>query len=145
MELETTRFGIIEIKEEEIITFKQSLYGFEDEKEFILLEDAETDFFWLQSVTNPDLAFVVTEPWAFCPEYEFELTDEVKDELNLESKKEVLVVNIVVIPEDPQGMTMNLKAPIVINEKERTAKQLILEEEYPVKYRLFGDGESISA
>lgn len=96
-------------------------------------------------MTDPDLAFVIVEPGVFCQDYEFSLNDKVKDELQLESKAEVLVMNIVVVPENPKEMTMNLKAPIIINEKKRIAKQIILEEEeYPVKYRLFEE-ESISA
>ena len=53
MELETTRFGKIEVDEDEIITFEDGLYGFKDEKDFVLLIDEETPFFWLQAVENP--------------------------------------------------------------------------------------------
>lgn len=144
MELETTRFGKIELDEEEVITFSQGLCGFGNEKEFVLLVD-DTPFFWLQSVNNPDLAFVVTEPWQFRQDYAFELNDEIKEELKIEAKEEVLVMNILVIPEDPQEITMNLKAPIVVNEEKRIAKQIILEEDYPIKYKIFDEQENISA
>ena len=146
MELETTRFGKIEVNKSEIITFQQGLYGFKDNEQFILLEDEETEFFWLQSVTNPELAFIVTEPWSFCADYQFDLDKEVEKELKLESKEEVLVINIVVIPDNPKEMTMNLKAPIVINQQEKLDKQLILDDyQYPVKYPLFNDKQEVAA
>ena len=86
----------------------------------------------------------MTEPWNFSSNYEFDLTDEVQEELNIESTEEVMVVNIVVVPDDPQEMTMNLKAPIIINKDKRLAKQIILEEEaYPVKHRLFDAKEEV--
>lgn len=146
MKLETTRFGEIDVKDEEVIEFVQGLYGFKSEKEFVLLADDDTPFFWLQSVNNAELAFVVTEPWHFYQEYEFELDDEVKEELKLEDKEDVLVVNIIVVPEEPEEMTMNLKAPIVVNKREKIAKQIILEDEdYPVKYKIFENQGNISA
>ncbi|SJZ44200.1 flagellar assembly protein FliW [Selenihalanaerobacter shriftii] len=146
MKLETTRFGKIDIDKQEIITFKQGLYGFKDEKGFILLADEETPFFWLQSTTDPDLAFIVTEPWSFYQDYEFDLKDEIQNELQVETKKEVLVINIVVVPDNLQEMTMNLKAPIVVNQEQKLARQIILdEEEYSVKYKLFDDKEDVSA
>ncbi|KXS41262.1 MAG: hypothetical protein AWU54_1691 [Candidatus Frackibacter sp. T328-2] len=146
MELKTTRFGKIEIDSDEVISFKQGLYGFKDNKEFILLMDDETPFFWLQAIDNRDLAFVVTEPWNYCEDYEFDLDNEVKKELKIEKKQDVLVVNIVVVPDNLQDMTMNLKAPVIINKNEQIAKQVILDDDdYSVKYKLFNDEENISA
>jgi len=146
MELKTTRFGKIEIDSDEVISFKQGLYGFKDNKEFILLMDDETPFCWLQAIDNRDLAFVVTEPWNYCEDYEFDLDNEVKKELKIEKKQDVLVVNIVVVPDNLQDMTMNLKAPVIINKNEQIAKQVILDDDdYSVKYKLFNDEENISA
>ncbi|PRX32579.1 flagellar assembly factor FliW [Orenia metallireducens] len=140
MELETTRFGKIEIKEDEMILFNQGLYGFKNEKKFVILKEEESDFFWLQSSTNSDLAFIVTEPWNYIKYYEFDLNDELQKELNISSKEDVMVINIITVPENPKEMTINLKAPIVINYKERLAKQIILDDErYQIKHRLFYD------
>jgi len=145
MKLETTRFGEIDIDEKERINFPQGLYGFKSEKEFVLLATDETPFFWLQSVANPELAFIVTEPWGFCSNYEFDLKKEVQNELNVTSKDDVMVINMVVIPDDPQEMTMNLKAPVIINRKERLGKQIILDDErYAVKYKLLQEERSVS-
>ncbi|GAB6100039.1 flagellar assembly protein FliW [Halanaerocella petrolearia] len=146
MKFETTRFGEIEFKEEEVIEFVVGPYGFEDEKQFTLIDNGEDAFFWLQSITNPDLAFVVTEPWSFYPDYEFEIGRELEGMLELEDKEDVLVINIVTVPENLQDITMNLKAPIIVNKKNQIAKQFILEDkDYPVKYPLIEGQENISA
>ena len=146
VKIETTRFGEIEINEEEIIEFVVGPYGFEELTEYTLLADEDSPFFWLQSISDPDLAFVVTEPWAFYEDYEFDLHDEIKNKLNLSDQEEVLVINMITVPNDkPKEMTMNLKAPIIINKEDKLAKQIILEEEeYPVKYRLFNNEEALA-
>lgn len=146
MEIETTRFGELEIEETEIIEFIVGPYGFEEETEYTLLADEESPFFWLQSISEPDLAFVVTEPWIFCEDYEFELGDKIKSKLDLKDKENVNVLNMVVIPENKRQTTMNLKSPIIINQENKLAKQIILEEEdYPIKYKIFADEEDASA
>mgnify|MGYP006294366659 CR=1 FL=1 len=146
MKIETTRFGDLEVNEEEIIEFVVGPYGFEEQKEYTLLADDDSPFFWLQSISDPDLAFVVTEPWIFYEDYEFELGEELKNKLDLENKENVSVINMVVIPDDTTKMTINLKSPVIINQEEKIAKQIILEDEdYPTKYRIFEDKEDVSA
>ena len=65
MKLHTKNFGLLEIEEEKIIAFPEGIPGFEEEKEFVIInnEDEENPFCWLQSVNNPDLAFVITTPF----------------------------------------------------------------------------------
>ncbi|MGM0370401.1 MAG: flagellar assembly protein FliW [Bacillota bacterium] len=146
MKVETTRFGKIEVKEEEIIEFVVGPYGFEDQTEFVLWAEEESPFFWLQSINDPDLSFVVSEPWPFYEDYEFDIGDQLKNQLKIINQEDVLVVNIVVVPTDPQNMTMNLKSPIIINKNQKIAKQIILEtEDYPVRYQLFNNSEHDNA
>ncbi|MGM0370368.1 MAG: flagellar assembly protein FliW [Bacillota bacterium] len=143
MKIETTRFGEIDIVEERIVEFVVGPYGFEEQMQYTLLADEESPFFWLQSISEPDLAFVVTEPWIFCEDYEFELGDEIKSKLKLKDKENVTVLNMVVIPENKRQTTMNLKSPIIINQENKLAKQIILEEEdYPIKYRIFAEEDA---
>jgi flagellar assembly factor FliW len=146
MKIETTRFGEIEIEEEGIIEFVVGPYGFEEETAYTLIEDEDSPFFWLQSITDPNLAFVVTEPWLFYENYEFELGDELKGKLNLKNKADVLVINMVVIPNEMKKITINLKSPIIINQQQNLAKQIILEDEkYPTKYPILQEKEGVSA
>ncbi|MCK8816029.1 flagellar assembly protein FliW [Natroniella sulfidigena] len=146
MELESARFGTIEIEGAEILTFKQGLYGFEDETQFVILDEEDSPFFWLHAVNNPELCFIVAEPGNFYQGYEFELSKKAQQELEIEDKSEVMVINLVVVPEDHTKMTMNLKAPIVINQKKNLGRQIILEnEDYSVKYPLFKEQKSVSS
>ena len=146
MILETTKFGEVEIDEAEIIEFLVGPYGFEELTEYTLLVEEDSPFFWLQSISDPDLAFLVSEPWNFYEDYGFNLADQVKEKLQLENKEQVFVVNMITVPNDePEKMTMNLKAPIIINKDDRLAKQIILEEtDYPVKYDLMEEEEALA-
>ena len=146
MILETTKFGEVEIDEAEIIEFLVGPYGFEELTDYTLLVEEDSPFFWLQSISDPDLAFLVSEPWNFYEDYGFNLADQVKEKLQLENKEQVFVVNMITVPNDePEKMTMNLKAPIIINKDDRLAKQIILEEtDYPVKYDLMEEEEALA-
>ncbi|MBM7557470.1 flagellar assembly protein FliW [Halanaerobacter jeridensis] len=146
MKIGTNKFGEIEINKEEIVEFIVGPYGFEELTDYVLLAEEDSSLFWLQSVEDEDLAFVVSEPWTFYEDYEFDLNDNVKEKLNLDNKEEVLVVNMITVPNNkPREMTMNLKAPIIINKDDKLAKQIILNEgDYPVKYKLLDDEEALA-
>jgi flagellar assembly factor FliW len=129
MKITTTRFGALEINEQEIITFTQGPIGLAHAQRYVRLSNQlgeETPFRWLQSVENPDLAFVIVDPLSFLPEYQVNLKkDEVQD-LEIVQPDDVRVYCVVVIPERAHDMTANLRAPILLNEKKFKAKQLIL-------------------
>ena len=129
MEIETTRFGRIEIDDEKIITLTKEILGFPSDKRYILFPHREgSAFYWLQSVTTPWLAFVVMSPQVFCSDYVFELPDAVQKDLRLERAEQAFVMVIVTIPKNnPREMTANLLAPLVINMDERLACQVILD------------------
>src|SRR3989442_4459509 len=85
MDIATTRFGRLEVNEERIISFPNGLLGFPDHKRFALIQTGEENyFFWLQSVDEPNLAFVVTDPAIFFKGYEVPLRDETRQDLRLE-------------------------------------------------------------
>ena len=140
MLLQTKHFGEIEIEEEKIITFQGGLLGFEDIKRYIVIEnkDKEVPFNWLQSVDEPELAFVVTNPYTFAQDYEFDIPQKVVDDLEIKSIKDVMILVIAVVPEDIQKMTINLRGPIIINLKNKRVKQIVLNsEKYSLKHRIF--------
>jgi flagellar assembly factor FliW len=127
--VETTRFGQLTVSQEKIITVLGGLLGFPDDTRYIILthdDDAEVPFRWLQSVSNPALAFVVIDPWVFKPDYAIELPDEVCDSLGLSPTRPPLILTIVTVPLDPTMMTANLQGPLVINIETRQAQQAIL-------------------
>lgn len=130
MKLTTKHFGEIEMDETNIITFPNGLYGFEDNDQFVIIDNPneEIPFKWLQSIDNPDLAFVIVSPFVFKPDYDFTLTESVINKLEIKEAKDVTVYNIVVIPEDINKMTANLAAPLIINVNKLLGKQMILDD-----------------
>jgi len=138
MQITSSRFGKIEVREEEIITFPEGLVGFCSLKRYLIIErEADRPFQWLQAIDNPELAFLITDPLLFCPDYKVELNPQENAILKLGKVNEGKVFVLVVIPEDPSRMRANLFAPLVINASKRLGKQVILEQSgYPLQYQL---------
>ena len=140
MKLETTRFGTLDIEEKQIIEFHDGLYGFEKENRFTFLPfnpNVESPMEWMQSILSPHLAFVVTDPYLYVPDYKLKLLDEDKKKVGLELDESFLIRSIVTIPENYTEMTANLVAPLVINSNKRIAKQFVLTSmEYDTRHYL---------
>lgn len=139
MKINSPYFGEFEVTEDKIITFDQGILGFEESKRYIMMNNYDTEqpvpFKWLQSVDDENLAFVIVYPFLIKGDYDFELEDEIVDELGIHNEDEVAVYNIVHIPEEFENTTVNLKAPIIINSSNMHAKQVVLDDErYTVKY-----------
>ena len=129
MKLETTRFGNLDIEEKKIIQFPDGLYGFEKETRFTFLPfnpNVESPMEWMQSIQSPHLAFVITDPYLYVPDYKLKLLEEDKKKVGLESEESFLTRSIVTIPENYADMTANLVAPLVINSNKRIGKQFVL-------------------
>jgi flagellar assembly factor FliW len=138
--LNTKHFGEIEIDESQIITFEDGLLGFEHIKRYILIQnpDKEVPFHWLQAVDDPELAFVVTIPFLFKEDYEFDIPDKVIKQLGIEKHEDVVIYSIAVVPEDIKEMTINLQGPLIIHGKNKKGKQIVLDNNaYSLKYRIF--------
>nr|WP_092074309.1 flagellar assembly protein FliW [Dendrosporobacter quercicolus]NSL49213.1 flagellar assembly protein FliW [Dendrosporobacter quercicolus DSM 1736]SDM87967.1 flagellar assembly factor FliW [Dendrosporobacter quercicolus] len=131
-----------EVAETDIIHFPQGLPGFADEKKFILLPgEPDSPFVFLQSVAEPDLTFIVVDPFAFFKDYEFSLDDRIVAELKLSDKNLPQIFNIVTIPDKAELMTANLLAPVIINPVQRVGQQIVLEKvDYTTRHRLFPNG-----
>ena len=129
MKVETSRFGIIDISEKEIVRFTEGLYGFEKEIEFTFLPfnpNVESPMEWMQSLNSDHLAFVVTDPYLYLPDYKLKLSEKDKKRVELEEEDLFLTRAIVTIPENYSEMTVNLIAPLVINKDKGVAKQFVL-------------------
>jgi flagellar assembly factor FliW len=137
--IETGRFGPLTIDSEEVINVPQGILGFPDLKKYCLVDPGEeTLILWLQSVEKPEICFPVLEPNVFKPDYTVRLSGADLRELKLESVTQSAVFTILTIPNDVNMMTANLKAPLVINLGEKTAKQVVLQEnEYTIKHEMF--------
>ena len=139
MQLNTKHFGLIDIGEDKIIQFPEGLPGFENVKRFALLDKQQEDvpFQWLQAIDDPQIAFVVIDPFFIKEDYEVNVDDKEIEMLDIKDIRSVMVLSIVVIPENIKAMTANLRAPILINLNNRKGKQVVLEKiEYEVRYSI---------
>jgi len=139
MKVATTRFGEIELREEDIITFKRGLIGFPDFKRYVIIDHpGGGPFKWLQAVDAPQLAFAITDPLIFFPDYRVPVAMEDLEEIRITNAEDGVVVVILVVPRDPYGITANLQGPVVINMKDRLGMQLVLNvPEYTTKHLIF--------
>lgn len=126
MKYTTTRFGEIEFREDTALEFPEGIIGFEGYSKYVILGDNDNSMFcWLQSLENPDLAFVIVCPYDFMKNYSFEVSNPDVEFLSVTDNKALVVYAIVVIPEDPSKMTANLQAPLVINSSNRKGRQVV--------------------
>jgi len=125
MNVQTTRFGVVDLDEKRIITFPAGLLGFSSYKSFALLQpDDEGVFFWLQSLESPELAFVVTDPTMWVSDYEASIRREQMEELGLDRLENAQV--FVIVNKYGNTLTANLQGPLVINLLNQKAMQLVL-------------------
>ncbi|MEM7228263.1 MAG: flagellar assembly protein FliW [Planctomycetota bacterium] len=125
MNVQTTRFGAVDVDEQRIIEFPNGLLGFGSYQRYVLLQpNDEGIFFWLQAADAPELAFVVTDPSLWVAEYQATIRREQLEELSLERLEDAQV--LVIVNKYDQTLTANLQGPLVINTANRQAMQLVL-------------------
>ncbi len=124
MQVTTTRFGEIEIADKELISFPWGIPGFEELKNYILLEYKNGPFQWLQSVEEPSVAFVVCPPDFIGLEYT--VPDSKKKLIKLEKKEDLVILNIVSFNRD-KGMRFHIKSPLIFNVSSRLGYQWTME------------------
>ena len=127
MDIESTRFGRLTVDDERIITVPTGLLGFPKFTRYALIQTGEENyFFWLQSIDEPNLAFVVTDPSIFFKDYEVPIREETQSELQL---NDVGFAQIFVICNKvDEWLTGNLLGPIVVNAQNRMGQQVVLTE-----------------
>ena len=139
MQISTTRFGNITVDKSRVIQMKGGgILGFEHLKRYVLLTHNEKiPFMWFQSIDDGSIAFVVINSFIIAPEYDLMIDDNDTRFLEIESPEDVILMSIVTIRSDPFKVTANLRAPLVINLKNRFGKQIVLNEpDYPIQYLL---------
>lgn len=127
MHVRTSRFGDVEIADDKVITFPKGLLGFSSYTRFCLLEPQEDAcFFWLQSLDDAALAFVVTDPSLFVPDFSVPIRPEQMADLDLGALEQAQV--FVIVNKVESTLTGNLQGPLVVNTLKRTAEQFVLAE-----------------
>jgi flagellar assembly factor FliW len=127
MEIQSSRFGTIDVDDDRIMTFPNGLLGFPSYTRFALIQTGEENyFFWLQSVDEPNLAFVVTDPAIFFKDYQVPVREETAQELQLADP--ACVQTFVICNKVGDWLTGNLLGPIVVNAQNRLGQQVVLTE-----------------
>lgn len=125
MDIHTTRFGALSVEDERIMHFSQGLLGFPEHKTFALIQTGDENyFFWLQSVEDPNLAFVVADPTTFFGEYSVPLREETLAEIELTEVAEAQT--FVICNKVGEWLTGNLLGPIIVNVRNRRGAQVVL-------------------
>lgn len=135
MRINTSRFGRIDVAAGDVIRFPSGLPGLEDCREWALLADATNDALgWLQSTTRGDVALAVVSPRRFVPDYQVRIPRSELTPIDISDIRQAQIV--VVVGTTGTALTLNLKAPIVINLEGRTGRQVVASGELPLQYEL---------
>src|SRR3954469_11436376 len=127
MNVQTSRFGSVEVEEDRVISFARGILGFPQYKNYVLIQpEADSTFYWLQSIEAADLAFVVTDPLLFVPDYQVPLREETRQELGISDLSEANV--LVIVNKVQDTLTANLQGPLVIHATTRVAAQIVISE-----------------
>ena len=127
MEIQTSRFGRIDVDDERIMTFPNGLLGFPSYTRYALIQTGQENyFFWLQSVDEPNLAFVITDPAIFFKDYQVPVREETAQELQLTDPAYLQM--FVICNKVGEWLTGNLLGPIVVNAQNRLGQQVVLTE-----------------
>lgn len=118
-----------------LLTFPKGLLGFENLRYFQLLEPPDGyPLKFLQSTESTRVSFICIDPVTVKKDYQVPLSDEEAQALAIETPADALILTLVVVPDDPRGMTTNLAGPLVVNIKTRMGRQIILSSEtYPLR------------
>ena len=126
MKLQTYQFGEIEFTEDKIITFNEGIFGFEEMKKYLFIKPDDSIFYWLTSIENPEISFPMFGVRVVNEHYPQEESHE--------------AFGIVIMNNDPLKITINLKAPVYINQDAKSGFQKIIDsDDYPVYYNLFSE------
>ena len=135
MTIHTTRFGPIEVEADDVIHFPEGLLGLPSCRDWVLLADAENEALaWMQSVDRPEIALGVVSPRRFVPSYQMRVARRELESLKLEQVQAAQV--LIVVSKSERSITLNLKAPLVINLSRRLGRQVVTNGDLPVQYVL---------
>lgn len=135
----SSRFGTLEINDDSVLTFPSGLLGFPESRRYVILDhDTEAPFKWLQSLDEPALAFVIIDPDLLLADYHIEVAGDALAEVQGNEEGDLATAVILTIPsEDPGRMTANLRGPLLMNQRTKLCKQLVLSDEFPTRHPLF--------
>ena len=140
MRVKTKAYGELDADERQLVSFPAGLLGFEQFKDYVLLDARQKPFFYLQSLDVPDLAFILIDPFLFRSDYSLDVSDESLAEIGVGAPTDVLVFTIVTVPGDGSPVTANLMGPVIINKRNRRGMQAVLtDQRWKVKHDIMAE------
>ncbi len=141
MKVKTTRFGTIDVKEEQVITLAEGMLGFSECSRYTLMDDEIGEpFMWMQSLDIPSLAFVVIDPAIILPSYHFSVKKDQIKNLDTDNVDDLQVYVIVTMAANILDVTVNLQGPLVVNKNKRVGLQVVLNDpNFSTRHPLFTD------
>jgi flagellar assembly factor FliW len=141
VKIKTTRFGELEVDKKDIVEFSEGILGFEKLTSFFIVDPGDqTLILWLQSTDDPATALPIIEPKIFQPNFMIKLLPIELNSLNLENLQNASVYTVLTIPQNVTEMSANLKAPIIINNKTKNARQIVLQDsKLEVRFKMYLD------
>lgn len=142
MQLETRRFGTIEVDDEDAFSVPNGIPGFPAMRRVALFaagpapgqtDEDEPSLFWLQDLDDGDLAFLCVVPWIAFPEYEIDIDER---SLGIDDQLDVRILSLITVraSDDGDTMTANLRAPLVVDVAKRRLQQVILSDSrWPIR------------
>jgi flagellar assembly factor FliW len=137
MRIATTRFGSVEVEADDVVRFPEGLLGLADCRDWVFLADAQDDALaWMQSLNRAEIAVAVVGPRRFVPGYRVRVARRELEPLKLDDVGAAQV--LVVVGRTDRSVTLNLKAPLVINLQRRLGRQVVANGELPLRHELGG-------
>ena len=142
MKAKTRLFGDINIADDKIIVLEKGMIGFPNLTHFALIFDEEkgidrSNIMWLQSMIEPEIAFPVMSPAKVKEDYRPTVSDEVLNSLGILTPENTFVLVTVTVPKKIEDFSVNLKAPVIINIETNKGVQIIVEDDFPVKFKVY--------
>lgn len=125
MRIRSKPYGELEISDRQVIRFPVGIFGFGHLHEYALLDADQPHFYWLQSLEDESIAFIMINPYALRPDYVLEVPDDDLASIEYEDDDDIIVFAIVTVPEDPGQVSANLQGPVLINRVHQLGRQSI--------------------
>ena len=131
MQIATSRFGMLDAPEEQLVEIEGGLLGFPDATRYLRIPVVETEgWMWLQSIDDPELAFLAISAFQFFPDYDVDLSDADAEGIGLTGPDDAEVLALVTVARDGEGavegITANLLGPVVVNARASVGRQVVL-------------------
>lgn len=141
MQANTRLFGTIDIPDDKIIVLENGMIGLPEMKNFALIFDEEKEdggkVRWFQSMDDPETAFPVMDPSIVKEDYNPTINDDILRPLGELNEENTFILTTLTVPREIEKMSINLKAPIIINADTKRGAQIIIENDMPVKFMIY--------